>query len=84
MVPVVEARVDREKLAEVLAEASESEAVEWKARGDLNDREVLVDLAAEVTAMQLRPDGGYVVLGWPTTAGSWDSVTRRSGCSTPP
>lgn len=61
--PVVEARVDREKLAEVLAEASESEAVEWKARGDLNDRQVLVDLAAEVAAMQLRPDGGYVVLG---------------------
>lgn len=55
--------MDREKFAEVLAEGSESEAVEWKARGDLNDREVLVDLAAEVAAMQLRPDGGYVVLG---------------------
>ncbi len=61
--PIVEARVDREKLAEVLAEGGESEVVEWKARADLNDRQVLVDLVAEVGAMQMAPEGGYLVLG---------------------
>src|SRR5690349_18253868 len=60
---VVEPIVNREKLAEVLNEGTESEPVEFKGFCDLTVTEDVVDLAAEAGAMQILPDGGYVVIG---------------------
>ncbi len=62
--PVVEPQVDREKLAEVLAEGSESEVVEFKRSCNLDERHDIVMLAAEVGAMQMPVDGGYIGLGF--------------------
>ena len=62
--PVVEPQVDREKLAEVLAEGSESEVVEFKRSCNLDERHDIVMLAAGVGAMQMPVDGGYIGLGF--------------------
>ncbi|WP_345616488.1 AlbA family DNA-binding domain-containing protein [Streptomyces sanyensis] len=63
MAVVVEPVVTEEKLRELLAEASEQRALDYKEALDLSERRDLVDIAKDVAAMQAEPSGGYLVIG---------------------
>lgn len=52
-----------EKLREVLAEASEQQALDYKETLDLSERRDVVEIAKDVAAMQAERDGGYIVIG---------------------
>jgi hypothetical protein len=56
-----DARVNAEKLRELLAEAHESERLEYIARCNMDDRRDVVELAREIGALAAR--GGYLVIG---------------------
>lgn len=63
MAVVVEPTVSFEKLSSVLAEGTESEAVDFKREHNSSSRHDVVVLAKEAGAMQMLESGGYVVLG---------------------
>lgn len=60
---VVEPVVTQEKLQELLMEASEQSALDYKEALDLSERRDLVEIAKDVAAMQAEPSGGYLVIG---------------------
>ena len=57
----VEPAVTREQLEYLLAQANESEQLDYKQRCDLDDKRAAVELAKDVAAMQIA--GGYIVVG---------------------
>ncbi|MFF8639027.1 helix-turn-helix domain-containing protein [Streptomyces pilosus] len=63
MAVVVEPVVTAEKLIEVLAEACEQPALDYKRSVDLRDRRDVVEIAKDVGAMQSLERGGYIVVG---------------------
>jgi hypothetical protein len=59
--PVIDGRVDIEKLDELIREGAESETLDYKQTLDLDDPCAVVEFAKDVGAMELR--GGYLVVG---------------------
>lgn len=57
----IEARVDADKLRELVAEGHESDRLEYVAACNLNERRDVVELASEIGALAAR--GGYLVVG---------------------
>ena len=60
--PIVEPRVDRDKLSELLAEGHESAELDFKETVDLGSTAGKVELCKDVAAMQ-SSGGGYIVIG---------------------
>ncbi|WKK70476.1 hypothetical protein Q0F99_11430 [Rathayibacter oskolensis] len=60
---VADGRVDREKLAELLALGAEQEALDFKATLDLSDPKHQVDHIKDILSMMSLLDGGYLVVG---------------------
>ncbi|MDS0139930.1 MULTISPECIES: RNA-binding domain-containing protein [unclassified Amycolatopsis] len=56
-------RVDAEKLSELLAVQTETDALDYKTFLDLSQNKDRVEFAKDVGAMQSLPDGGYIVIG---------------------
>lgn len=57
----VDARVDDDKLRELVAQGQESDCLEYVAACNLDERRDVVELASEIGALTAR--GGYLVLG---------------------
>jgi hypothetical protein len=60
---VVEPTASEEKLHELLREANESSALDYKATLDLSHSDEVVELVKDLAAMRAEPLGGYVVVG---------------------
>jgi hypothetical protein len=60
---VVDGRVDREKLFELLAFEAEQEALDFKATLDLADPKHQVEHVKDLLAMMSLPAGGYIIVG---------------------
>lgn len=73
--PVIDGRVDVEKLAELLAEGGESESLDYKRTLDLDNRCAVVELAKDIAAMELL--GGYLVVGADDTGNPTSDLTPR-------
>jgi hypothetical protein len=59
--PIIEPRVNAEKLAELRLEGHESEGLDFKATLNLDDRRETVEFAKDVGAMQI--SGGFIAVG---------------------
>ncbi|QBX55065.1 ATP-binding protein [Nocardioides seonyuensis] len=60
---VVDGRIDREKVLELLAAGGEQEALDFKATLDLADTGARLDFVKDALSMGNLPEGGYIVLG---------------------
>jgi hypothetical protein len=60
---VVDGRVDREKLRELLLIGAEQEALDFKATIDFAEPGDQIELTKDLLAMMSLPEGGYVIVG---------------------